>query len=104
MAATADPERPEGDTSRSDRSRGSDPPENPSRSETPFSGLHSDEPAATSAAAAASLLREARTLLAENEELAAASKELRKAVKSNPLGAVAIAFATGFILALLARG
>jgi hypothetical protein len=103
MAAAADPERPEGDTSRSDRSRGSDPQKNPSRAETPFPGLHSDEPAATSAAAA-SLLRQARTLLAESEELAAASKELRKAVKSNPLGAVAIAFATGFILALLARG
>jgi hypothetical protein len=45
-----------------------------------------------------------RALFAENEELAAASKELSKAVKSNPLGAVAIAFAVGFIVARLTRG
>jgi hypothetical protein len=108
MDAKADPgTHANDDNSRANASRPSQGPDtDPGRSEHERSGLGSagEELAAKAAAAAASLLRQGRTMLAENEELAAATKELSKAVKSNPLGAIAIAFTAGFVLALLARG
>jgi ElaB/YqjD/DUF883 family membrane-anchored ribosome-binding protein len=104
MVAAADSESPTGNRHSAIPTQDAERPEHAPSSQGNPSGISADELAAKSAAAAASLFRQGRALLAQNEELAAASKELSKAVRSNPLGAIAIAFATGFIIALLTRG
>lgn len=52
-------------------------------------------------AAAAALLREGEQLLAQNETLNKAQKDLSGAVRRNPLGAIAVAFGAGLLIALL---
>ena len=53
---------------------------------------------------AAELLREGEELIENNETLKSARADLSSAVKRNPLGAVAIAFGVGLLVALLTRG
>jgi hypothetical protein len=88
MVAAAASETPTGNRESATPLQEPEKPEHASKAQTNSSGTSADELAATSAAAAASLFRQVRALFAENEELAAASKELSKAVKSNPLGPV----------------
>ena len=55
-------------------------------------------------ATAAELLREGEEFIENNETLKTARKDLAGAVQRNPLGAVAIAFGAGLLVALLTRG
>jgi hypothetical protein len=106
MAANGDPEPQSNDAARADADRSSTEAsdKNPGQSDTDRLFNTGEELIAKWAAAAARLFRQGRTALADNQEFADATRELRKAVKSNPLGAVAIAIAAGFVLALLTRG
>ena len=47
---------------------------------------------------------EERRALLPNNEVSQATAELSSAIRRNPLAAVGIAFTTGLVLALLARG
>jgi hypothetical protein len=56
------------------------------------------------AKAAATLLGEAEALVAQSEALTRVQAEVSGAVRRNPVGALAVAFGAGLLLALLTRG
>lgn len=63
-----------------------------------------DELGSKAAQAATTLLSEGEALLADNEVLKKAQHELRGAVRTSPLAALALAFGVGVLVAWLARG
>ena len=62
-----------------------------------------DELSAKAAQVAGALLSEGEALIADNEVLAKAQHELRGAVRTSPLTALAIAFGAGVMIAWFAR-
>ncbi len=55
-------------------------------------------------ASASALLREGEEFIEHNETLNTARKDVSGAIQRNPIGALALAFGAGLLLALLTRG